>query len=903
MFIFKMTIYHTTHLNLAKMKRLAATLACICCSITFTGQSDKLNVLENKVIHHLKKENGDSALFYARLLENMAKERDSLNFEIKGMYYSGRSFLLKEKISEGLNELFKALKTSTTFTPLYLKSLIRREIARGYIENQNFSLAVGYLKEALNELKIQKDTIGMFHVLVDILQCYAHDGQKDSLTPYLKTALHLEQRITSPIEKSHFYLARGAIYLRLWYNSFDTAMIDSSIKYYFKSIAYGEISSNPISERIAMHNNLGGAYTIKMQFRNALKHYLVALKLIESTNNVPKRLAVYHNIALVYYELQDYQQCSDYLWKYFDWNDTLQIKKNMEYQRKLDFKYKMETEAFKNKIVEKQNEIIEEKTEEIKSQSKKIYLYSGLLILVILVLVVGLMYYRIKNNSQILINEAKKRFFTNVVHEIRTPLSMIQAPVRLLKTKARSPEDIQNIELAERNILRLNELITQMLDITRLDQEKYFLKETIGDLEIFFQEIITVYTKSAFEKNIVMIPELNLITKYAIFDKDAIQKITGNLLDNAVKYTPAGNQVGISVSSEEQENGIRLAIRVWDTGPGINVEDKERIFGRFERANSSEHIKGIGIGLSLVKELVEIMNGEIFVTSDEGKGACFEVVLILRAYSQVPIESMKGISYASDRLQVLLIEDDPEIMDFNTRYLENNNFHVLRAENGRAGLKILEMNIPDIIVTDLMMQEMDGLAFLKRLKSNSSTEHIPVIVLSAKTSSSTRVEAIQAGAQSFISKPFLPEELLSTIQSQIDVLKSRRTEFKQQIEKPEQTVEQKFKNSDPYLQKLFNFVMTNLEDEEFSVEKLADLMATNRSHFQRKVKALCGLSPSEIIRIVRLEKARELILLKKSNINEVAYQTGFSSHSYFTKCFTQHFGVSPIKLLQNGTQT
>jgi len=437
-----------------------------------------------------------------------------------------------------------------------------------------------------------------------------------------------------------------------------------------------------------------------------------------------------------------------------------------------------------------------------------------------------------------------------------------------------------------------------MLDISKIESTTYNLNETFGDLDIFFNQLISNYTKTATEKNIILLHRINLQSKLAFFDKDALEKITGNLLSNAIKYTPNNRQVGIDVFGDETETGYKLSINVWDTGVGISEGEQQKIFTRFYRSSvTANSTKGVGIGLSLVKDLVDLLKGTIEVKSSEGKGAAFSVNLILKVTEKE--SAIESVIADEDSSVVLLVEDDEEILNFNANYLGKKGYSVLKSKNGKEALALIEKILPDIIITDLMMPEMDGATLLKTIRKQESTNHIPVIVLSAKASAESRMEILKLGAQAYLAKPFLPDELFILVLNQIEILSKRKTDFIQQIAQPEKTVEEKYVGTEPYTQKLFTLIFREIDNSELSVEGLADMMATNRSHFQRKIKAMIGLSPSELIRTIRLEKAKELLIAKKGNITEVAYQTGFSSQSYFTKCFTQHFGSSPTQMLQS----
>ncbi len=847
----------------------------------------KLNSRSEKA--YINKKYDSSTIFAAELLIE-AKKANSNYYLASAFFLKGRALAQVNKEKEASDLFYQSLKACTDTTQNFIKAGVYNELAILSFHRSNPAIAKSYYREEIKIRREMKDDYRVANCLLNLSTMHRRLGETDSSSQLLNEVKTLALKIKYPELLAHYYQGQGAQWQTI-------KKSDSAEVYYLKALSYWKTLNNKRDEMIPLFN-LGLIYHLKNDFKKALEHYLQVEKITEEYDLDSYRLTLYGNLAEVYYDLKDFKRSAEYFRKYIETNNEKQKKEINEYTAKLDRQFKIE----KNEIVQKQKEEIEAQTLKIEEQNRRIYLSLIAIILVAGLLIILFFYYTFKKRLDVKIEEAKKKFFSNVVHEIRTPLSMIQAPLKLLKTKINTPDELQNIELAERNIKRLNELVNQMLDISKLDSVKYKLNETFGDIEVFFNQLVSTYTKLAVEKNITILSNFSISTnKVAFFDKDALEKITGNLLSNAIKYTKNNNQVGIDVFTEETEQGIKLSVSVWDTGVGISQKDQENIFNRFYRSEkTATSTKGVGIGLSLVKELVEIQNGSIDVKSNEGKGSTFTVIVTLKTKEEhIHIKTEPPyLAVSNDLDQILIVEDDVDILEFNANYLEQNKFKVLKASNGKEAIELLEKTLPDLIISDLMMPELDGLGLLKAVKNNTQSNHIPVIILSAKASSEARLEALKLGAQGYLAKPFLPEELLSVVSNQLEILSKRKTEFKELITQPEKKVEEKFIGTEPYTQKLFALIFKQIEDPELSVEKLADQMATNRSHFQRKVKTITGLSPSEIIKTIRLEKANELLLSKNGNITEVAYQTGFSSQSYFTKCYTQHFGISPTQMLQ-----
>jgi signal transduction histidine kinase/CheY-like chemotaxis protein/AraC-like DNA-binding protein len=846
----------------------------------------------------------DSSIVYADQLLLEAEKIKSNEFIIKA--YTNKASSLNElnKPKEAIDIYYKALSLCKGAAENSFKAHIYSDLGLINYNQGNYATAKSNYKAEIAIRRTLNDTKKLVSNLINLSAIYRRLNEFDSSAIALKETQQLLTKTNDEKLLAYYYNSIGAHYTSL--HKSDTTKLfclDSAQANYKRSLDIWRKTKND-EEALRPLFNLGYIYQIKKDYKKALANYLETESIVEKLGLGHEKITVYGNLGELYCDLGDFKKGSEYFRAYIEVKNKLQKKEINDYAIKLDKQFKTEKEVMDYAIrldkqyqAGKSKEIIQNQKLELNQRDKQVYLILLVSVSVFAILIFVIIYFNFQKRVNKKIEEAKKKFFSNVVHEIRTPLSMISAPLKVLKSKDHSDEDAFNIDMAERNIQRLNDLINQMLDISKLESTKYTLSETFGDLEIFFNDILKNYTKIAAEKSILIVHQFHLQDRVTFFDKDALEKITGNLLSNAIKYTDNNRPIGMDVYTEETEAGLNLIINVWDTGIGISEKEQEKIFSRFYRSSETANTtNGVGIGLSLVKDLVELHRGDIKLKSEPGKGSVFTVNLTLRTKSELQNVSSQKADGNHDQ-QIMLIEDDTDILEFNSRLLEQNKFKVITAKNGKEALSLLEKTLPDLIITDLMMPEMDGLSFLKTIRSNSATDHTPVIILSAKASSDAKVEALKLGAQAYLSKPFLPEELITLVINQLEILAKRKTEFKQQIEHTEKKAEEKFVGSEPYTQKLFALIFKNIDNPELSVEGLADQMATNRSHFQRKIKALTGFSPSELIKAVRLEKSKELLLTKTGNITEVAYQCGFSSQSYFTKCFTQHFGISPTQML------
>ncbi len=856
-----------------------------------TESAKEMAAKANKFLHDGEM---DSTFTYTKKCFEEAEKVKSNHFIVVAHYIEANAFTKQNKTKEAVDSYYKALKLCKDTSENSQKMLIYNGLGLLNYQQGDRNKAKQFFKEEIKIRREMKDVIHLANNIINLSAMHRALKEYDS-SMYLLSELK-EIVNTTKDEKltGYFYNARAIHYHSLYKRDSLSSQLDSAINNYERSLSVWLKLDNK-EEAFRPLFNLGHAYHDKGQFVKALGYYKRVEELASFLKLYREKMIIYGNIAEAYYDLKDHKQSADYFRKYIEIKDSLNKSELADYALRLDKQF--ETEKNRETIAQQKLEIAEQEIE-LNKHSKRVYLFILSIVIVGAIAVFIFVYFNFRKKVAQRTEEAKKKFFSNVVHEIRTPLSMIQAPLKILKDKHNTEDDIYNIEIAERNIKRLNELINQMLDISKIESTRYKLNESYGDPEVFLNQLLSSYSKIAAEKNIILLHRFNLSGKPVFFDKDVLEKIIGNLLSNAIKYTPANNQVGIDVDAYETEEGIKLTINVWDTGVGIAENELDKIFNRFYRSSSvATSTKGVGIGLSLVRDLVDLLKGTVDVKSKEKSGSTFTVNFVLRTGDDKLLKEQ--IVADEDADLILLVEDDEEILNFNSNYLSKNGFSVLKARGGKEALELMEKTLPDLIITDLMMPDMDGLAFLKKVRSKEVTDHIPAIVLSAKASSESRMEALKTGAQAYLSKPFLPDELLTLVVNQLEILSKKKAEFKEQVAQKEKTVEEKYIGTEPYTQKLFALIFQQLDNPDLSVEGLADLMATNRSHFQRKVKAITGITPSDLIRIIRLEKAKEYLLAKKGNITEVAYQSGFSSQSYFTKCFTQHFGVSPTQMLQS----
>ena len=535
---------------------------------------------------------------------------------------------------------------------------------------------------------------------------------------------------------------------------------------------------------------------------------------------------------------------------------------------------------------------------------------------IILLLLIGIMVYiyrtiLMKRRIEEEANKAKLQFFTNISHELRTPLTLIADPVNyIIHDDNLNSQQRSMLQIVQRNVLVLTQLVSEILDFRKVQNGKMELRLSDFNLAESMKQWIKLFSASAQKKHIAIsmdAPDTIMLRA----DQDKIERICYNLLSNALKYTSEGGEITLTA---KEENG-RVMISVADNGCGISSDELPYIFDRFYQAKNAG--RGTGIGLAIVKAFTELHHGEVSATSIEGKGSTFTIHIPVRQKGEVtnqPTEKIEQLvepssaeevpnqarhideliqPYQTDKPEVLIIDDNIDIRTY-LRSVLSEKYNVSEAADGKAGLELARKIVPDIVLSDIMMPVMDGLAFCRQLKTDKAISHIPVILLTARSLDEQRAEGYEHGADAYLSKPFSLRLLFSRIDNLIQSRKKLSKLFSNSDEND--TFEKLSNETDKtFAAQLRKIIQDNLSDNEFNVERIGDEIGLSRVQLYRKVKALTGYSPVEMLRKARLTRARHLLRTTEKTVSEVAYAVGFSTPSYFSKCYKDEFGESPKK--------
>lgn len=521
------------------------------------------------------------------------------------------------------------------------------------------------------------------------------------------------------------------------------------------------------------------------------------------------------------------------------------------------------------------------------------------------IVILGVRYVYRKNNQKLIrlkeqqeaqqkeeLNQLKFRFFTNISHELRTPLTLILTPLEVLRKKVTDEQVLRQLDTVYKNAQELYTLVNQLLDFRKMEMRMEKLHLTAGDLEEFISTLYANFQPFAKEKQLDFRLALSSAHWYMNFDHEKLHRILNNLLSNAFKFTPEGGNVTLSLAEEYIEGRLFANITVADTGIGMSAEALEHIFERFYQVQHEDDSKvGSGIGLHLVKEYVQLHEGSIQVESQLGKGAVFivRIPMDLRTSEETSSDSIPS----GNRKKLLIVEDNQDFRHFLKEQL-SEMYQVIDAPDGEEGEKLAVEQNPDLIISDIMMPKVDGLELCRRIKHNVQTSHIPVILLTARSGDEAKISGYAVGADSYISKPFSFDVLLARIKQLIEQQEGRKKEFRKTLRvNPSRITITSI--DEQLIQKALKLIEEHIDNSEYNVEQLSADMGMSRMNLYRKLQAITGQTPTEFIRTIRLKRAAQLLQDGKLNVSEVADRVGFSSSSYFTKCFKEQFGVLPTQ--------
>jgi signal transduction histidine kinase/DNA-binding response OmpR family regulator len=689
------------------------------------------------------------------------------------------------------------------------------------------------------------------------------------------------------------------------------AIIDLSQKRYDEAIAgfrsaleLMEDIDSPYNQAATLYQ-LGITYFEKQEFSHAESYLLKANGIYDTMGNLNMQRWTALRLSDLYAATNNYKKAYQFLQVVKTKDDSLFSLNQSERFQEIEEKYQNEQKQREIELLNAENQVAQLEIE--KQTNLRNYL---ILAAILLALLIGVVYNRYKLNARANarlkeLDTLKTKFFTNISHEFRTPLTLIKGPIELAEESPEKPMPLENIKMVRRNANRLLKLVNQLLDLSKIDAGGLNLEPSEGNIFKCLRAAASSFSSHAAQRNMdyqIKIPSRSL---WASFDRDKLEKVAYNLLSNAFKFTPDNETV---VFSAIYDSG-RLQMEVKDTGQGIPAKGLHKIFDRFYQVDDSftREKEGTGVGLALTKELIELMEGVIFVESEVDQGTLFKVIIpleeILTSQQDIDTDTL----YAEDDLEVLersalqeqseseksilIIEDNVDMRHFIRQQLVDE-YRIIEASEGQTGLEKAKNHTPDLIITDLMMPQIDGMTLCKELKLNIHTSHIPIIMLTAKAGIENKIEGLETGADDYLTKPFNTLELqvrVKNLMQQRDKLKELFT--KSGFVHPKEVTVNSM--DEQFLQRVLDLFEEKYADPDFGTSDMQESLAMSKAQLHRKFKAITSQTPGELLRNFRLKRAAQILKQDGENVTQVAYAVGFNNLSYFAKCFKSLFGVTP----------
>ena len=920
------------------------------------SDSSRLKVLQNLTETYLFRV-PDSARIFARRSLSLARRAGYKGYEIDAASQLGISFAVKNQNDSALYyfRLQYALARQADDPERLGRSA--NHLGTAFISAEQLDSAAFYLLFALERFEQSKNYQGMITCRNNLGLVMENQGRLEQAYEYYRVAFEL-RKVHGPEARLMFSYSRlGNIHLRkkafdeaekdyqacydlaVKYNqpleeatalsnlgnvSKEKGLFTPAFNYYTRALERYQAFGQPYFEAF-VHNNLGEILNSAGRFSEAADHAAAGLETAMKADNLEQQARANEILAEALFSLRNYEGARKAFQATLTLRDSLIRKEKAGEFARLEARYQnQEQEA----LLARQDLELEKA-----AYFRRVMVIGGLagfFLVAILFLFwrqrqkikekeVEMAYQLERTEKESLkeLDRLKSNFFANISHEFRTPLTLLISPLQEIREGTFKGSLPKYARIMERNARRLLQLVNQLLDLSRLESGKMELDLQPGDLMQALRAIAGSFESLALIRQISFLVEIPRQPVFVRFDRDKLEKILANLLSNAFKFTREEGHVSFTAVYAED----RLELEVRDDGIGIAEEHLPRLFERFFRRNNpaesdKDGQEGSGIGLALTKELVELHKGSIEAESEPGKGTAFRVVLPFLRLSPgnlagedgplthlnppEPVKFRPEPEKTADQEPVILIAEDNEDIRLYIRDRLSAKYRVLEAADGAEGLKIALREVPDLIISDVIMPGMDGLEFCKAIKTREQTSHIPVILLTAKADHQDKLEGLNTGADDYLIKPFDGQELETRMINLLNQRALLRRRYSQMVFQLKPSDIRLPSADEQFLQRTTRVIEENIDDEEFGVEELAREIGMSRHHLHRKLKALIGQTPVIFIRTIRLERAMQLLQQQVGNASEVAFMVGFSSPAYFSKCFAEHFGYSPSKVNTSG---
>ncbi|WP_435413690.1 hybrid sensor histidine kinase/response regulator transcription factor [Psychroserpens mesophilus] len=837
---------------------------------------------------------GEDALEYAKEAESIALEHDMWE---EGAYIYGQFGkiynLVFDKTELALKYLLKSdsIYESHNFKG-YKRGFTLSFIGDVYQSFDDFDKAFAYQEQAFSIFEMAESEFQQKFILSKMAIVENSRENYENAIVYATDARSYYNRYKYPIQEAMLNVILSDIY-------YNNGQLDEAIEAGENGIDLNRSNKHDAGLMVALLRQS----SILRESKNYIKSNQLALEAEELALNMEgfEELADIYKVLYQNSEsLGDFKRAYHYSNEYTRMKDSLYKSENIVKAKEIEAKYQAEKKEQEIALLKTEKDLIAQK-----QKSERNLLLSGLAITTIAGLSLFFLYRNRKrtNNKLKELDHFKSKLFANISHEFRTPLTLISGYAqKQLENRDLKPNEKQELETINRNSNRLEGLVNQMLDLAKLESGHLKLRIKQDNLSVLLNSLVSSFELTASKKLIDFTNNINGLEN-VWFDADIIQKISTNILSNAFKYCEHNGKVSFKALQDNKS----MVLEVSNTTKELTETQVKNIFNRFYQAD--ENKDGVGVGLSLVKELVDLYRGTINVHQSEGI-ITFSVSLpiakeLFRIHEiLMPEVNFKGIhSSESIGLEIspednimLVVDDNYEIREL-VKHMFQNDFTIIEAKDGEEGCaKAIEF-VPDVIISDLMMPNMDGFELTEILKQDERTSHIPIVLLTAKSEEEDKYKGLEIGADDYVMKPFKTKMLKTRVNNLIKSRLKLQERYSQEIIlKPKDIA---ISSTDElFLEKLQGVMDSNLTESSFNVQEFSSALALSRMQLHRKLKGLTGLSATEFIRSQRLKLAVELLKKSDVNISEIGYSVGFNDHSYFTKCFKEQYGCSPSDYLK-----
>ncbi|MEO1449229.1 MAG: ATP-binding protein, partial [Bacteroidota bacterium] len=824
------------------------------------------------------------------------------------------------KVEEALAFYFEALELQTKLQLKNAQASTLNFIGLEYLEQGQYQDAVSFFRKAY-ALQLQMEAPDELLITAyNLSTALTFVGKKDSVPKLLERCRLLAEKTGQQEIIGKVLLGQAQ-----WYID-ETAKHEKAKPLLEKATSILEEVNS--AAQVELYHAKGTLHYKEQNWPEALSYFRRAIQKAEMFQDLEGKQYALGQISQTYRQLNNPAQALYYSDLYHEIRDSLVNENSRETINRLHIAYESEQKDRQNLALQRN---VAQQNLALSEQRNQRNLVLGIGTLLLL-LGGGLFWrYRVKQQARLLaeqrklelererqaqlaaLDAMKSRFFANISHEFRTPLTLILGQNEALQQQLDDPAMDAKFDMVDRNGQRLLGLINQVLDLAKLEEGKLSLASKHIDLIPFLRNLFYSFESLADQNNIKLIysgPEKSLV---AGVDPEKLERILFNLLSNAFKFTPKNGQIELIIETDAEQ----MRIGVKDNGTGISADKLARIFDRFYQVGEKDTPgnPGTGIGLALARELTELHGGSLTAESEPNKGSIFWLSLPNTLLAEAPaiqgyaphLEPATALDTAPSAThsavmtpatgeRILVVEDNPDVRAYLKDRLQQLGYQVALAEDGQIGLETALKQQPDLIISDVMMPRMDGLEFAQAIRSQAEISHIPLILLTARASEESKLSGLETGVDAYLTKPFNSRELQIRIRNLIQQRKQLRERFSTALQiRPEEVsvvpLDQQF------LQKITDYIEAHMDDAQLGVEALSEVAGMSVTHLNRKLKALIDQSAGKLIRSMRMQRGAELLQKGAGNISEIAYDLGFQDPSHFTRSFKRHFGVSPTQWL------